>query len=97
MLEIDVDIIRGRVFVNLKGDLNGDNINQFEREVNYLLYKQGMYYYILDFNDVKMIDNRVIDRLKRKIKEISLSYGKVVINGLLDCISGERKYDYVTM
>ena len=67
MLEIDVDIIRGRVFVNLKGELNGDNINQFEREVNYLLYKQGMYYYILDFNDVKMIDNRVIDRLKRKI------------------------------
>ncbi len=97
MLEIDVDIIRGRVFVNLKGEINRNNINQFEREVNYLLYKQGMYYYILDFNDVKMIDNRIIERLNRKIKEISLSYGKVVINGLLDCFNGERKYDYVTM
>lgn len=84
MLEIDVDIIRGRVFVNLKGELNRSTICQFEREVNYLLYKQGMYYYVFDFKDVGVVDKRIFDRLKNKIMEISLSFGKVVVNGLLE-------------
>ena len=94
MLEIDVDIIRGRVFVNLKGELNKSNISQFEREVNYLLYKQGMHYYILDFKDIDSIDNIVFDRLKNKISEINLAYGKVVVNGLFNY---DKNFDYVTM
>ena len=94
MLEIDVDIIRGRVFVNLKGELNKSNISQFEREVNYLLYKQGMHYYILDFKDIDSIDNIVFDRLKNKISEINLADGKVVVNGLFNY---DKNFDYVTM
>ena len=44
------------MFVNLKGELNRSTICQFEREVNYLLYKQGMYYYVFDFKDVGVVD-----------------------------------------
>ena len=84
MLEIDVDVVRGILFIHLEGVLNNDTIRQFDNELNYLLYKQGMHYFVFDFKDLDIIDINVISWLDNKLIEIFLSCGKVVLCGLDD-------------
>ena len=82
MLEFDIDVLKGILFIHLDGVLNKETISQFERELNYLLYKQGMHYYVLDFKDIERIEFDVISWLENKLVEIFLSCGKVVLCGL---------------
>lgn len=79
---MDIDVVKGILFIHLDGVLNKDTISQFEREVNYLLYKQGMHYYVFDFRDIEKIDFDVVCWLENKLVEIFLSCGKVVLCGL---------------
>ena len=43
MLNIDIDVVWGIMFVNLEGELNKKTVSLFEDEINYLVYKQGMH------------------------------------------------------
>ena len=85
VLEMDIDVVKGIMFIHLEGDLNRDTIGQFDNELNYLLYKQGMHYFVFDFKDLNKIDYNVISWLEEKVMEIILNCGKVVIQGF-----GER-------
>lgn len=82
MLEIDISVVKGILFVHLEGVLNRDTVRQLINELNYLLYKQGMLYYVLDFKDLDKLDYSVMPILDNKLTEIFLSCGKVVISGL---------------
>ena len=82
MLSMDIDVVKGIMFIHLEGELNRDTIGQFDNELNYLLYKQGMHYFVFDFRDLEKIDNNIIPWLENKLVEIFLSCGKVVLCGL---------------
>ncbi len=82
MLGIDIDVVKGILFVHLEGVLNKDTVKQFNNEIDYLLYKQGMHYYVFDFKDLDMIESNVYQYLDNKFIEIFLSCGKVVLSGL---------------
>lgn len=82
MLEMNIDVVKGIMFIHLEGCLNKDTIGQFDRELNYLLYKQGMHYFVFDFKDIDKIELDVISWLENKLVEIFLSCGKVVLCGL---------------
>ena len=82
MLEIDTNIIKGMVVIKLKGVLNRKTIYAFDREINYLFYKQGFNYYVLDFNNIERIEFDIFNWLENKLMEIFLSCGKVVLCGL---------------
>ena len=84
MLDVEVDVIKGIMFINLEGELNYRTISKLENELNYLLYKQGMHYFVFDFKDLDIIDINVISWLDNKLIEIFLSCGKVVLCGLDD-------------
>lgn len=82
MLEIDIDVVKGILFIHLEGVLNKETVGQFESELNYLLYKQGMHYFVFDFKDLDKFDFSVMSWLENKLVEIFLSCGKVVLCGL---------------
>lgn len=82
MLEIDVDVVRGVLFIHLEGILNKETVRQFDNELNYLLYKQGMHYFVFDFKDLDKLDLSIMPWLDNKLVEIFLSCGKVVLCGL---------------
>ena len=82
MLEMNIDVVKGIMFIHLEGELNRDTIGQFDNELNYLLYKQGMHYFVFDFKDIDRIDLNIISWLENKLVEIFLSCGKVVLCGL---------------
>ena len=82
MLEMDIEVARGIMFIHLEGRINKETIGQFDRELNYLLYKQGMHYFVFDFKDIEKIEMDIISWLENKLVEIFLSCGKVVLCGL---------------
>lgn len=99
MLEIDTDVFKGMVVINLKGVLNKKTIYEFDREINYLFYKQGFNYYVLDFRNIERIEFDVFSWLENKIMEIFLSCGKVILYGFDEKYNGRKlkfdKVDYI--
>ena len=94
MLEIDTNIIKGMVVIKLKGVLNRKTIYEFDREINYLFYKQGFNYYVLDFNNIERIEFDIFNWLENKLMEIFLSCGKIILYGLDDKYEGRKcKFD----
>ena len=111
MLEIDTDVIKGIVVIKLNGVLNRKTICEFDREINYLFYKQGFNYYVFDFNNIERIEFDIFNWLENKLMEIFLSCGKIVLCGLngknegrnykFDKFSSIRResqnFDYITI
>lgn len=84
MLSINVDVIKGIMFINLEGELSRRTIDRFEAEINYLIYKQGMHLFVFDFNNLDSIEYGIIESIQNKLVEIFLNCGKVVMCGLDD-------------
>lgn len=84
MLEVGVDVVKGVMFVNLEGELTKDTVDDFEKELNYLLYKQGMHFFVINFKDLISIEYGILGWLQNKLVEIFLSCGNVVMCGLND-------------
>ncbi len=82
MLEMDVGVVKGLTVVKLEGDLTSNTFEKFNEGVDYLLYNQGMHFFVFDFKNVDNIDENVFSELQRKIIEIFLNCGKVVIYGI---------------
>ncbi len=82
MLNISTNVIRGITFIKLEGDLNKKTLSSLESNINYLLYKQSMHYFVIDFNNVNYLDTNIFKLMQNKLTEIFLSCGKVVLCGL---------------
>ena len=84
MLEMDVGVVKGFTVIKLEGDLTNKTFKELDEEIDYLLYKQGMHFFIFDFNHVQKTDENIFKDFQRKLVEIFLSCGKVVLCGLSD-------------
>lgn len=84
MLEMDVGVVKGFTVIRLDGDLTNKTFKKLDEEIDYLLYKQGMHFFIFDFNRVKNTDAVTYGYFQKKLIEIFLSCGKVVLCGIKD-------------
>lgn len=84
MLEVQTQVSKGIMFIRLEGNLDNKTFNTFSKEINYLLYNQGIHYYVLNFEEVNKFDKNIFVKLQNKLIEIFLSCGKVVMCGLND-------------
>ena len=82
MLEMDVGVVKGVTVIKLEGDLTNKTFKRLDEEIDYLLYKQGMHFFIFDFNYVEKTDDTTFKDFQSKLIEIFLSCGKVVLCGL---------------
>lgn len=86
MLQLETQVNKGIMFIRLEGNLDNKTFNKFSNEINYLLYNQGIHYYVLNFEEVNRVDKNIFTKLQNKLIEIFLSCGKVVMCGLDDLI-----------
>lgn len=84
MLEISTTVTKGVLFIRLEGNLNNKTFNNLSQEINYLLYNQGIHYFVFNFKEIEKLDNSIFSKLQNKLTEIFLSCGKVVLCGLTD-------------
>ncbi len=82
MLEINENVERGILFMNLKGGLTTKTFNALGEEINYLLYKQGISNFVIDFTNVDFSDESIFLKIQTKLVEIFLNCGKVVMCGM---------------
>ena len=82
MLEYTTEINKGIMFIRLEGELNNKTFNSLSRELNYLLYKQGIHYYVFNFKYLDILDQNIFVKIQNILTEIFLSCGGVVICGL---------------
>ncbi len=82
MLDIYTSVCRGVIVMNLEGDLNKETFLELESNINYLLYKQKMCYFVINFGNVSYVDKTMFHLLQNKLVEIFLSCGKVILCGL---------------
>ena len=84
MLEMDVGVVKGFTVIRLDGDLTNKTFKRLNEEIDYLLYKQGMHFFIFDFNRVKNTDAVTYGYFQKKLIEIFLHCGKVILCGIKD-------------
>lgn len=82
MLEIEENVERGILFMNLKGGLSTKTFNTLGEEINYLLYNQGISNFVIDFTNVSINDDNIFVIIQTKLVEIFLNCGKVVMCGM---------------
>ena len=82
MLNLNVNVVKGVMVINLEGDLNIDNFNKLDLELNNLIYKQGMHYYIFNFRNLNQFDSKILNCFQNKVVEIFLNCGNIVMCGL---------------
>ena len=54
MLYTDLFVNRGTIFMKIDGEINDITIEQFNNNINYLIYNIGVKYFVIDFITVKM-------------------------------------------
>ena len=84
MLEMDVGVVKGFTVIRLDGDLTNKTFKRLNEEIDYLLYKQGMHFFIFDFNRVKNTDAVTYGYFQKKLIEMCLRCGKVILCGIKD-------------
>lgn len=82
MLNIEKEVERGIIFLRLKGNISKKTFTTLCKEINYLLYKQGISNFVFDFTNIKLEDDSIFMSIQSKLVEIFLNCGKVVVCGL---------------
>ena len=81
MFKIITSVNQGILFIKLQGRLTNDNFYEFSNEINYLLYNQGISYFVFNFDDLD-IGKEIFSKIQNKLIEICLTSGKVALCGL---------------
>ena len=81
-MDMVTEVNKGIIFIRCEGIFDDNSFNKFDKEIDYLLYKQGISYYTFDFYNVTNIEENIFSRIQNKLIEIFLSCGKVVMCGL---------------
>ena len=92
MLKIDEKVERGILFISLEGGLTTKTFNTLGKEINYLLYNQGISNFVIDFTNVSKLEDNIFLKIQSKLVEIFLSCGKVVVCGLKELYRSQIGY-----
>ena len=82
MLEINMEIRRGILFVRLIGNLNINTSEYFKREVSNLIRDKGIKYIVMNIKKLKDIDAVGNYLLLDECKDIAKINGQVIICGV---------------
>jgi len=82
MLDVDMEFRQGILFVRLKGLLNGDTAKKFEKELQELIYNNGIKYLLLNLKKLDYIDTYGLKSIFRSYKFIIENQGKMIICGI---------------
>ena len=86
MLTVSLQITKGIMFIRLEGELTQESFHKVSEEINYLLYKQGIIAYVFNLEEVKKIDNNILENIQNKLTEIFLRCGSVEFCGISETL-----------
>lgn len=75
-------VINGILYMGFEEVINDQSILELSREIDYMLYRQGINYYAIDFNNLNIESSKFINLFQNKLVEIFLRCGSVVLCGM---------------
>lgn len=79
---MEMDIVRGTIFIKLEGEMTEKSYMILEKKINQLLYEYGMHSFVFNFSYLNRFDDNIFSKIQNKVIEILLSCGKVIFCGL---------------
>lgn len=99
MLEIDMEIRKGIMFIRLAGCLNSKTISKFNDDVERLLIDNGIRDVVLNLSNLKDIDITGINTLLESYQVCKNNHGNTIlcsINNLIkDKIHNSKLFNYI--
>lgn len=86
-------VINGILYMGFEEVINDQAILELSREIDYMLYRQGINYYAIDFNNLNIESSKFINLFQNKLVEIFLRCGSVVLcgmNNIMRKVKGNR-------
>ena len=82
LLDINMEIRRGILFIRLIGKLNKETAKCFQKEVSNLIEEKGLKYLVMNLSNIEDIDETGIDLILKEYRYIAKINGKVVVCGI---------------
>ncbi len=92
MLDINMEIRKGILFVRLIGNLNRETAKYFKSEVSNLVENKGIKYLVLNLSNLDNLDAIGADLILDEYRYIAKINGKVVICGIEENRKIEKKF-----
>ena len=90
MLEINLEFIRGMLFVRLKGILDNNNYAKLSDCFNDMINDKGMKYFIVNLEELTYIDSRGLQAITDGYCDVLKHNGKLIICGCEDKLYQEK-------
>ncbi len=81
-MDITTYVNKGILFLNINGVFDRNTYYKFEKEIDYLLYKQGVSFFTINFKNASLTGDEMLSKIQNKLIEIFLRCGQVVMCGL---------------
>ena len=84
MLDINLEFIRGMLFVRLEGILSNNTYTKLSDCLDSMIHEKGLKYFVLNLENLNYIDEKGIESLIARYFDVTLHDGKLVICGYND-------------
>lgn len=91
MLTINMNFIKGILFVRLKGILDGDTSIMLNNKLYNMVTENGVKYILLNLDDVTYVDKYGVDVIIKNYIEVNQNKGKFIIVGINKLFLNDRK------
>ena len=81
MLTINLEFIRGMLFVRLRGKLDHETCKKFESCLDDMLNNKGLKYFVINIEELNYIDDNGINTIMNKYSDVIKKNGKLIICG----------------
>ena len=81
MLDINLEFIRGMLFIRLEGILDINTIPKLNECFNKMIHKNGIKFFILNLESLEKVDDEGLKTIIDKYFDITLHDGKLIICG----------------
>ena len=88
------NVRNGILFISIEEEITENTILNLTKEIDFMLYDQGMSLYAFNFNHLKHFSKKFLNSFQNKLTEIFLKCGSVVIYGIdkiYEGVFGKRK------
>lgn len=81
MLEIEMEFRKGLLFLRPTGALNEVTCLEFKTKITNFLYEKGVKYFVINLENIEMIDDKGWSLLEEMSYHLQLQNGKMMICG----------------
>ena len=81
MLEINLEFVRGMLFVRLEGTLNSNTYTKLSDCLDTMIHEKGLKYFVINLEYLESIDERGIQAIIDRYFDVTLHDGKLVVCG----------------